>query len=129
MARKHKTAEPTGVAPIAHLRGIGFSLALTALSLIATSILISTTGLTETAARWIMVAAGSVAVLFGSSQTAKSIGKSGWLNGGITGLAYAVVLLILAILLDMGLTAYSLITLAGGFILGALGGVLGVNKR
>ena len=129
MTRSRKPAEPTGTAPLAHLRGLGFALALTAFFLIGISFFVSVTGLTEVAARWIMAAGGAIAVLAGSSQTGKRMGRLGWLNGGITGLIYAVILLILAMLLDMGLTARSLITLAAGFTLGAAGGVLGVNRR
>lgn len=129
MASSRKPAEPTGTAPFAHLRGLGFALALTAFFLIVISFFVSVTGLTEVAARWIMVAGGVIAALGGSYQTGKSMGRAGWLNGGITGLIYAVILLVLALLLDMGLSARSLITLAAGFTLGAAGGVLGVNRR
>lgn len=129
MAGSRKPSEPTGSAPLAHLRGLGFALALTAFFLIVISFFVSVTRMTETAARWIMAAGGAISVLAGSSQTGKRMGKSGWLNGGITGLVYAVILLILAMLLDLGLTARSLITLAAGFTLGAAGGVLGVNRR
>jgi len=129
MARSRKPAEPTGTAPLAHLRGLGFALALTAFFLIGISFFVSVTGLTEVAARWIMAVGGIVAVLAGGYQTGKSMGRAGWLNGGITGLAYAVALLILALLLDMRLSAGSLITLAAGFTFGAAGGVLGVNRR
>jgi putative membrane protein (TIGR04086 family) len=129
MVRSRKPAEPTGTAPLAHLRGLGFALALTAFFLIGISFFVSVTGLTEVAARWIMAAGGIIAVLAGGCQTGKSMGRSGWLNGGITGLAYAVALLILALLLDMRMSAGSLITLAAGFTFGAAGGVLGVNRR
>jgi putative membrane protein (TIGR04086 family) len=129
MARGRRPSEPTGVAPYAHLRGLGLALALTAFFLIGISFFVSVAGLTEVAARWIMVVGGAIAVVVGSSQTGKRMGRAGWLNGGITGLAYAVVLLILAILLDIGLSPHSLITLGASFILGAAGGVLGVNRR
>jgi putative membrane protein (TIGR04086 family) len=76
-----------------------------------------------------MVAGGAIAAVAGSSQTGKRMGRAGWLNGGVTGLAYVVILLILAMLLDMRLTPRSLIALFAGFTLGAVGGVLGVNRR
>lgn len=129
MAGGRKSTEPTGAAPFAHLRGLAFALTLTAIILIVLSFFVSVTGLTEAAARWIMVFGGILSVVFGSCQTGKSMGRSGWLNGGLTGLGYGVVLLILALLLDMGLSAYSLATLAASFTLGAAGGVLGVNRR
>lgn len=129
MARSRKPAEPTGIAPYAHLRGLGFALALTAFFLIGVSFLVSVAGMRENVGRWVMVAGGAIAAVAGSSQTGKRMGRAGWLNGGVTGLAYVVILLILAMLLDMRLTPHSLITLFAGFTLGAVGGVLGVNRR
>lgn len=127
--RRRKQAEPTGVAPAAHLRGLGFALVLTAILLLFITLLVSITTLTENWARWIMAAGCGVAVFIGSYQTGKSMGRAGWLNGGATGLSYVVLMLLLALLLDLGLTARSLITLAVGFALGAAGGVVGVNNR
>jgi putative membrane protein (TIGR04086 family) len=129
MAKNRKPAEPTGKAPFAHLRGLGFSLVFTAIFLVIISILVSATSLTESGARWFMAAAGIASVLIGSSQTGKRMGRAGWLNGGLTGLAYGAIMLILALLLDLGLTANSLITLGVGFAAGAAGGVWGVNRR
>jgi len=70
-----------------------------------------------------------LAVFIGSYQTGKSMGRSGLVNGALTGIAYVVIMLLLALLLDLGLTAKSLITLAVGFALGAGGGIAGVNNN
>ena len=129
MANRNKTAAPSGAVPLAHLRGLGFALALTALFLIGLSLVTAITGLTEKAASWIMAPASAVAVFIGSCQTGRRVGKAGWLNGGLTGLAYAVTLIILALLFDLPLSSRCFITLAAGFIIGAAGGVLGVNRR
>ncbi|MGI6364950.1 MAG: TIGR04086 family membrane protein [Bacillota bacterium] len=127
--RRRKQAEPTGVAPTAHLRGLGFALVLTAIFLLLITLLVSVTSITEIWARWLMVVCCGVAVFIGSYQTGRSMGRSGWFNGGATGLSYVVLMLLLALLLDLGLTARSLITLVAGFALGAIGGVIGVNNR
>lgn len=126
---RRKQAEPTGAAPFPHLRGLGYALALTAIIVVLTTFLISVTAISEAWARWIVVAGSAVAVLIGSYQAGKQMGRVGWLNGGATGLVYVVIVLLLALLLDLGLSARSLITLAAGFAIGAIGGVLGVNNR
>jgi putative membrane protein (TIGR04086 family) len=110
------------------LQGLGYALALTAVFVVIVTMLVSFTGITEAWARWIVVGGAMIAVLVGSSYTGRQIGKSGWLNGAITGTAFVVILLVLAMLLDLGLTSMSLITLAVGFGLGAVGGVLGINQ-
>lgn len=127
--RKRKQKEPTGTAPMAHLRGLGLALVVTAIFLLLITLLVSVTAMTEDLARWIMVACCAIAVVIGSYSTGKSLGRVGWLNGGATGLGYVVAMLILALLLDMGLSARSLISLVVGFALGAVGGVAGVNNR
>jgi putative membrane protein (TIGR04086 family) len=127
--RKRKQDEPTGVAPFAHLRGLGYALALTGIFVLIISFIVSVTAITEAWARWMLAGGGIVAAVVGSYQVGKQMGRAGWLNGGITGAAYIAILLILALLLDLGLTAKSLITLAAGFALGAAGGILGVNNR
>lgn len=130
MARHtRKQAEPTGTAPYAHLRGLGFAFAITAIFILLTTLLLSVTGITEAWARWIVVIGSVIAVLTGSYQAGRQMGRTGWLNGGVTGIIYVVLMLILALLLDVGLTARSLITLAAGFGFGAIGGVMGVNNR
>jgi len=127
--RKRKQAEPVDAAPWAHLRGLGMAMLLTAVFLVAITVLVSITPLTEAAARWLMAGCCAVALFVGSSHTGKRLGRSGWLNGAVTGLVYVALLLLLAVLLDLGLTAGSLITLAMGFAVGAAGGVAGVNRR
>ena len=127
--RKRKQTEPTGAAPMTHLRGLGVALVVTAIFLLLISLLVSITAMTENLARWIMVVCCAIAVFIGSYMTGKSMGRAGWLNGGVTGLSYVVLMLILALLLDLGLSARSLISLVVGFALGAVGGVAGVNNR
>jgi len=127
--RKRKQSDPTGAAPFTHLRGLGYALVLTAIFVVLITFFVSVTGITEAWARWILVGGSIIAVLIGSYQVGKQMGRVGWLNGGITGAVYVGILLTLALLLDMGLTAQSLITLVVGFALGAVGGVLGVNNR
>lgn len=127
--RKRRQVEPAGVVPFPHLRGLGYALALTAIIVVLTTILVSVTSISEMWARWIVVAGSAVAVLIGSYQAGKQMGRVGWLNGGTTGVVYVVIILLLALLLDLGITARSLVSLAVGFAMGAVGGVLGVNNR
>ncbi|MCL4426222.1 MAG: TIGR04086 family membrane protein [Firmicutes bacterium] len=75
--------------------------------------------------------AGLISVVLGGWYAARRAETSGWLHGGVTGVVYVL------IALTLGLALYSvpfiLVTslkrLGAGFLLGALGGVLGVNLR
>lgn len=126
--RKRKQVEPTGTAPFAHLRGLGYALAVTAIFIVLATLLVSVTSITEATARWIAVGGGMIAVIVGGFYTGRQMGKAGLINGGATGVAFVVVLLLLALLLDMSLSGRSLITSVLGIAMGAVGGVLGVNR-
>lgn len=71
----------------------------------------------------------ALSVLIGGLYVAKNVDTRGWLNGGIMGLLYVLILLILSLFLvpDASLGISSFVKLALGFVIGALGGILGVN--
>lgn len=68
-------------------------------------------------------------IIIGSAYAAKRIQSKGWLNGGLTGLTFIVILLILTKVfgldLDMNLNLLTKLLLA--FVLGSIGGILGLN--
>lgn len=72
---------------------------------------------------------GVLSIILGGWYAARRAEKSGWLHGGLAGLLYV------AIAVTLGSTLYAipfsalaiLKRLGAGFLLGALGGVIGVN--
>lgn len=127
--RRKKHVEPVGTAPRAHFQGIGYALLLTAVIVILLATITTLTSISEVVAQWTAVVFAAIAVLWGSYYTCRKLGNTGWLNGGIVGAGYVLILLLLSILLDLGISMHGLVTLAVGFGLGAIGGVMGINSR
>ncbi len=71
-----------------------------------------------------------VGIIISSFHTGKSIGTHGWLNGGLVGLGYVLVLVCLGeIVLEEVLLDYNIFSkMFIGFVIGLLGGVWGVNS-
>lgn len=72
-----------------------------------------------------------ISILAGSMISARKIRKNGMLNGAIVGLVYIVILYIASSLCLVGfsLTLNSFIMLIVGIIMGAVGGIVGVNTN
>jgi putative membrane protein (TIGR04086 family) len=68
-------------------------------------------------------------IIIGSAYASRRIRVKGWLNGGLTGLSYVVVLLVVTgvtgLDMDINLNLATKIILA--FTLGSIGGILGLN--
>ncbi|MNW54399.1 hypothetical protein D3C74_319980 [compost metagenome] len=70
----------------------------------------------------------SISALFGGLVSGKRAGRKGLLQGSVTGLFYGVLLFIISFLaLDSSLSLSDLSLLIPALIIGAVGGVLGVN--
>ncbi len=71
-----------------------------------------------------------LAIFVGGFFCGKRIRRQGWLNGGMMGIAYMVLLLFLGrILLPLQLSSMIILRLMTGFISGGLGGMAGVNLK
>lgn len=69
-----------------------------------------------------------IAIMFGGIVSGKRAKQKGWSQGGLTGLLYVVLLLLISFLaLDTSLTLRDCILLAPGLVIGAFGGMIGVN--
>lgn len=70
----------------------------------------------------------AVSLIFGGFVSGKRTGRKGWLQGGMTGVYYSALLIIISFLaLDSSLTIKALLIIIPAFIIGALGGMFGVN--
>ncbi|MDP4095193.1 TIGR04086 family membrane protein [Paenibacillus sp. P96] len=69
-----------------------------------------------------------ISMLAGGFVSGKRSGKKGWYRGGVTGLVYGVAVLVIGFLaLDSRMNVQDLLHLSAAFILGAFGGMLGIN--
>ncbi|MCM3785569.1 TIGR04086 family membrane protein [Neobacillus mesonae] len=72
----------------------------------------------------------SISLLFGGFVSGKKSGERGWYHGGITGAVYGILVLIIGFLaLDASIRLFDLLEWGIAFIVGALGGIFGVNTK
>lgn len=71
-----------------------------------------------------------LAVLAGGLISGRRAGNKGWYHGGILGLSYCFVVMIVGFLaFDAGFNTTTPIMITLCFLLGALGGIVGVNSK
>lgn len=72
----------------------------------------------------------SIAVFAGGLVSGKRAGSKGWYHGGIVGLLYSLLVMMIGFLaFDAGIQKETPVLITLCFLLGALGGILGVNTR
>ena len=123
--------KPDGVDWQAIFSGILFTFltSLVIAGVLAVSVYFS--GLTDAGIRTWLYFAGMLSVLLGGGFAGKQAGKAGWLHGGVSGTSYVLLALLfsLASAPDSWELLASLQQLAVAFIIGSVGGALGVNYR
>ncbi len=110
-------------------KGVFISLIISLLACIIVALALFLTPLQEKIVPYAVYIISIFSIIIGAAYAAKRIQVKGWLNGGLTGFTYVVIVLILMILFKVdNVTAVSLISkLLTGFALGALGGIFGLN--
>ncbi|MGI6097626.1 MAG: TIGR04086 family membrane protein [Dethiobacteria bacterium] len=109
-------------------KGVIYGLFISLLLLIIISLLINFTALSETLAPYLIFVASLIGILSGSAFVGRRIGEKGWLNGGLTGLTFVVILLAFGFVLeDLTFGLQTITKLFLGFAFGAIGGMIGIN--
>ncbi|MGC5774301.1 TIGR04086 family membrane protein [Paenibacillus pabuli] len=71
-----------------------------------------------------------LSLLVGGFISGKRSGEKGWYHGGITGVIYGLIVLLIGFLaLDASFNWKDSLQLASAFLISALGGIFGVNTR
>ncbi|SNX52655.1 TIGR04086 family membrane protein [Thermoanaerobacterium sp. RBIITD] len=70
-----------------------------------------------------------IGIVVAGALSARNTKSKGWLNGGLAGLLYAIIMLLLGVFFvkDVGPTSAWALKLLWGVILGAIGGMIGIN--
>lgn len=124
-----RTADSPKSPALAILKGVLFAYFLTLLVFLLVSAALHFTRLSEAVLPYIAYSTALVTVFAGAAYTAKNLASKGWLNGGITGLAYLAGVLLFAAFLfpelkvQAGLLGKAVLV----FVTGAAGGIFGVN--
>jgi putative membrane protein (TIGR04086 family) len=94
------------------------------------SLLLLMTDLKESAMSIYVYSIHGVSLLIGGFVAGKRAYTKGWFNGGMIGFIYSLIILLVGYLgFDASFSLETLGTIGGSFLVGAFGGIMGVNTR
>ena len=112
-------------------KGSFFSIVITLIGLLVYSIILSYTSISESTMPATIIIITAVSILIGSTISTSNIKKNGIVNGVLVGIIYiAIIYLISSIVTgNFLLNTNSIIMVIASVLTGALGGIIGVNKK
>lgn len=113
------------------IKGSAFAVVLTLMLLLIYSAFLTYTKLNESTMPVFVIGITAISILIGSLMSSVNIRKNGIVNGALVGLIYIVVIYLLSSIATktFSLNMYSIIMIIISTVAGAIGGIIGVNKR
>lgn len=113
------------------LKGSGTSIIITLVLLLIYSALLTYTSLNENTMPVFIIGITTISILAGSLISSLNIRKNGLANGALVGLIYILIIYLLSSIIgqNFSLNMYSIIMMITSVIAGAIGGIIGVNKK
>lgn len=113
------------------IKGSVFSIVITLIGLLVYSIILSYTSISETTMPATIIIITAISILIGSTISTANIKKNGIVNGVLVGLIYiAIIYLISSIVTgNFLLNTNSIIMVIASVLTGAMGGIIGVNRK
>lgn len=107
------------------------SILITLIGLVIFAFLLTYTNMSEGYIPTVTIIITIISILIGSSFSMYGIRKNGIEKGAIVGLIYIVTIYMLSSLIekDFSINTYSIIMIIGSVLAGALGGIIGVNRK
>ncbi|OCL27185.1 hypothetical protein U472_06845 [Orenia metallireducens] len=110
------------------LFGLVVSLILLLIGSLVLGVIISLSNVANQSASRILFIVNYLAIFIGGIVAAYSAGGKGWVNGGLVGLTYMLVIVLLGSLWNPVVFSFSLfLRVIIGFLISAFGGMIGVN--
>ncbi len=111
-------------------KGVLISFIVTLVLLAVSSLVITYTGVSENVIPAVALGSAVISIVSGSVLSAKKASSKGYLNGALCGVIYVAVLYIIASLVSerFEFNAHTAVLFAIGIVVGALGGVIGINS-
>lgn len=110
------------------ITGTLITMALVLIGSLITSLLLQFSNVSEMSLPYFTYGINGLSLLIGGWMAGKKGGRKGWYFGGLTGIAYFLFVLLIGFLaLDITPQLTALLYLTISFIIGALGGIFGVN--
>ena len=128
---KERNSEDTKSNFIRVIKGSAFAVVLTLILLLIYSAFLTYTKLNESTMPVFIIGITAISILIGSLMSSVNIRKNGIVNGALVGLIYIVVIYLLSSIATktFSLNMYSIIMIIISTVAGAIGGIIGVNKR
>lgn len=113
------------------IKGSAFSIIITLIGLLIYSIILSYTSVSENTIPTIVIIITAISILIGSTISTSNIKKNGIINGMFVGLIYIAIIYLLSSIVtgNFLLNITSIIMIITSVLTGALGGIIGVNKK
>ena len=113
------------------IKGSAFSIIITLIGLLVYSIILSYTSVSESTIPTIVIIITAISILIGSTISTSNIKKNGIIIGMFVGLIYIAIIYLLSSIVtgNFLLNITSIIMIITSVLTGALGGIIGVNKK
>lgn len=111
------------------LKGLILSYTITCILILLFSLLLTFSTLRENKMPLINTVIMMISITSGSIYVAKKVKEKGWINGGMLGIGYYLILIILNLILlkPLVLDIFSISKLVLACIIGIIGGIIGIN--
>lgn len=110
------------------LAGIVYAFVWMALGALALSVLLYSSSASEDEMKGYIYIVHCIALFIGGWISGKRSGKKGWYYGGMTGIAYALLVILIGFLaMDAGVSLQKFVQTIAAFAVSAIGGIIGVN--
>lgn len=110
------------------LNGLILMLIIVLLGSVIVSLVFQFTSVSESKMPIFTYVVNAISLLIGGFVSGLKAKERGWFYGGMTGILYTVILLLIAFLaFDVSFTVKSLVTMISAFGTAAIGGIFGVN--
>ena len=128
---KEMNSEGTKGNLIRILKGSAFSIVITLVLLLIYSALLTYTSLNENTMPIFVIVITAISILAGSLISSLNIKKNGLTNGAMVGIIYILVIYLLSSIIgqNFSLNMYSIIMFIASVMAGAIGGIIGVNRK
>ncbi|MBR8660624.1 putative membrane protein (TIGR04086 family) [Brevibacillus aydinogluensis] len=109
--------------------GLLYTLGLVLTGALLAALLLSFTNIRESTLPYFTYTINALGLLLGGYVTGRRCGGKGWYYGGLTGLSYFLLVLLIGFLgFDAAMQWSTLLYLLGAFVTAAVGGIFGVNS-
>ena len=113
------------------IKGSITAIILTLVLLLIYSCLLTYTNINEKTMPVVIIIVTAISILVGSLIASSNIKKNGLTNGALVGLVYIVAIYLLSSIIgkNFALNIYSFVMIIASVVAGAVGGIIGVNRK